>query len=70
MNKSDLFLLYFNFYVITYFFVIFKILSFPLIFQRRYIAPPNQAGVHLKSIIGYNGNAKNSLIWQSDTGKR
>lgn len=36
--------------------------------QRRYIAPPNQAGVQLKSIIGYNGNARNNLIWQADTG--
>ncbi|XP_052262541.1 WD repeat-containing protein 90-like isoform X2 [Dreissena polymorpha] len=36
--------------------------------QRRYTAPPNQAGVRLKSVIGYNGNARNNMVWHPDTG--
>ncbi|XP_041363253.1 WD repeat-containing protein 90-like isoform X2 [Gigantopelta aegis] len=36
--------------------------------QRRYIAPPNQAGLKLKSVIGYNGNGRNNMVWQPDYG--
>ncbi|XP_071943850.1 WD repeat-containing protein 90-like [Antedon mediterranea] len=36
--------------------------------QRRYIAPPNQAGLKLKSVIGYNGNGRGNMVWQADTG--
>ncbi|WAQ96619.1 WDR90-like protein [Mya arenaria] len=36
--------------------------------QRRYTAPPNQAGVRLRSVIGYNGNARNNMVWHPDTG--
>ncbi|ESP04065.1 hypothetical protein LOTGIDRAFT_230310 [Lottia gigantea] len=36
--------------------------------QRRYTAPPNQAGLRLSSVIGYNGNGRNNMIWQQDTG--
>ena len=40
-----------------------------LSFQRRYTAPPNQAGVKLRSLIGYNGNGRGNMIWHADTGK-
>ncbi|XP_053384270.1 WD repeat-containing protein 90-like isoform X2 [Mercenaria mercenaria] len=36
--------------------------------QRRYTAPPNQAGIRLRSVIGYNGNARNNMVWHPDTG--
>ncbi|XP_064636675.1 WD repeat-containing protein 90-like [Lineus longissimus] len=36
--------------------------------QRRYTAPPNQAGLKLKSVIGYNGNGRGNMVWQPDTG--
>ncbi|XP_056017616.1 WD repeat-containing protein 90-like isoform X2 [Ostrea edulis] len=36
--------------------------------QRRYTAPPNQAGVKLKSVIGYNGNGRGNMVWHPDTG--
>ncbi|KAL3876292.1 hypothetical protein ACJMK2_034157, partial [Sinanodonta woodiana] len=36
--------------------------------QRRYTAPPNQAGLKLKAVIGYNGNGRSNMIWQPDTG--
>ena len=39
-------------------------------FQRRYTAPPNQAGLSLESVIGYNGNGRGNMIWHPDTGKR
>ena len=38
-------------------------------FQRRYTAPPNQAGLKLKSIIGYNGNGRDNMVWHPDTGR-
>ncbi|XP_022092508.1 WD repeat-containing protein 90-like isoform X1 [Acanthaster planci] len=36
--------------------------------QRRYIAPPKQAGMKLKSVLGYNGNGRGNLVWHPDTG--
>ncbi|XP_013393033.1 WD repeat-containing protein 90-like [Lingula anatina] len=36
--------------------------------QRRYVAPPNQAGLQLMSVLGYNGNGRDNMIWQPDTG--
>ncbi|KAJ8318923.1 hypothetical protein KUTeg_004014 [Tegillarca granosa] len=36
--------------------------------QRRYTAPPNQAGLKLKSVIGYNGNGRGNIVWHPDTG--
>ncbi|XP_069124737.1 WD repeat-containing protein 90-like isoform X4 [Argopecten irradians] len=36
--------------------------------QRRYTAPPNQAGLKLKSVIGYNGNGRGNMVWHPDTG--
>jgi len=36
--------------------------------QRRYAAPPNQAGLKLKSVIGYNGNGRGNMIWHADSG--
>ncbi|XP_064594375.1 WD repeat-containing protein 90-like isoform X2 [Liolophura sinensis] len=36
--------------------------------QRRYTAPPNQAGLKLKSVIGYNGNGRGNMVWQPDSG--
>ena len=37
--------------------------------QRRYKAPPNQAGLRLSSVIGYNGCGRNNLVWQPETGE-
>ncbi|XP_048238655.1 WD repeat-containing protein 90-like isoform X1 [Haliotis rufescens] len=36
--------------------------------QRRYTAPPNQAGLKLKSVMGYNGNGRGNMVWHADTG--
>ncbi|XP_077979468.1 WD repeat-containing protein 90-like [Glandiceps talaboti] len=36
--------------------------------QRRYTAPPQQAGLKLKSVIGYNGNGRNNMVWHPDSG--
>ncbi|GFO23377.1 WD repeat-containing protein 90-like [Plakobranchus ocellatus] len=36
--------------------------------KRRYTAPPNQAGLSLKSVIGYNCNGRNNMVWYPDTG--
>ncbi|KAK2180206.1 hypothetical protein NP493_453g01010 [Ridgeia piscesae] len=36
--------------------------------QRRYAPPPNQAGLKLKSVIGYNGNGRGNMVWHPDTG--
>ncbi|CAF0722865.1 unnamed protein product [Didymodactylos carnosus] len=37
-------------------------------FQKRYLAPPNQEGLKLSSIIGYNGNGRENVIWHPHTG--
>ena len=39
-----------------------------VLLQRRYAAPPNQAGLKLKSVIGYNGNGRGNMIWHADSG--
>lgn len=36
--------------------------------ERRYTAPPNQAGLQLKSVLGYNGNGRKNMVWKYDTG--
>ncbi|XP_071815143.1 WD repeat-containing protein 90-like isoform X2 [Apostichopus japonicus] len=36
--------------------------------QRRYTAPPNQAGLRLKSVLGFNGNGRGNVIWHPETG--
>lgn len=36
--------------------------------ERRYTAPPNQAGLQLKSVLGYNGNGRMNMVWKYDTG--
>lgn len=36
--------------------------------ERRYTAPPNQAGLELKSVLGYNGNGRKNMVWKYDTG--
>ncbi|XP_070579992.1 WD repeat-containing protein 90-like isoform X2 [Ptychodera flava] len=36
--------------------------------QRRYTASPSQAGLKLKSVIGYNGNGRNNVVWHPDSG--
>ncbi|KAK6171134.1 hypothetical protein SNE40_019389 [Patella caerulea] len=36
--------------------------------QRRYTAPPNQAGLKLQSVIGYNGDGRNNMVWHQDSG--
>lgn len=38
--------------------------------ERRYTAPPNQAGLQLKSVLGYNGNGRKNMVWKYDTGNR
>ena len=40
-----------------------------LCFQRRYTAPPNQAGLQLSSVIGYNGNGQDNMVWCPDSGE-
>ena len=39
------------------------------VLQRRYTAPPNLAGIQLKSVIGYNGNGRANMVWHPDTGR-
>lgn len=36
--------------------------------ERRYTAPPNQAGLQLKSVLGYSGNGRRNMVWKYDTG--
>lgn len=36
--------------------------------ERRYTAPPNQVGLQLKSVLGYNGNGRKNMVWKYDTG--
>ncbi|KAH9513092.1 WD repeat-containing protein 90 [Bulinus truncatus] len=36
--------------------------------QRRYTAPPNQAGLKLSSVISYNSNGRNNMVWHPETG--
>ncbi|XP_072042911.1 WD repeat-containing protein 90-like [Amphiura filiformis] len=36
--------------------------------QRRYIAPPSQAGLKLKTVLGYNGNGRSNMVWHPDSG--
>lgn len=38
------------------------------VFQKRYVAPTNQESLKLQSIIGYNGNGRDNLIWHPSTG--
>ena len=37
--------------------------------QRRYTAPPNQAGLKMKTVLGYNGNGRGNMVWNPDTGE-
>ena len=37
--------------------------------QHRYIAPPKQAGLKLKSVLGYNGFGRDNMVWKHDTGE-
>lgn len=30
--------------------------------------PPSQAGIALKTVVGYNGNGRNNMVWNADTG--
>ncbi|CAF4514119.1 unnamed protein product, partial [Didymodactylos carnosus] len=34
---------------------------------KRYLAPLNQDGLKLSSIIGYNGNGRENVIWHPQT---
>eukprot|EP00794_Sanderia_malayensis_P008708 gene8708-9637_t len=36
--------------------------------EKRYTAPPSQAGLRLKSVVGYDGLGRNNLIWHQETG--
>ncbi|KAK7003519.1 WD repeat-containing protein 90 [Biomphalaria glabrata] len=36
--------------------------------QKRYAAPPDQAGLKLSSVIGYNSNGRNNMVWHPNTG--
>lgn len=44
-----------------------KTKKYPLA-QRRYTAPPNQAGLRLTSVMGYNGNGRGNMVWNPDMG--
>ncbi|CAF1001384.1 unnamed protein product [Adineta steineri] len=35
--------------------------------KKRYVAPTNQESLKLQSIIGYNGNGRENLVWYPDT---
>ena len=37
--------------------------------QRRYTAPPNQAGLKMTTVLGYNGNGRGNMVWNPDTGE-
>ncbi len=37
--------------------------------EKRYTAPPNQAGLRLKSVVGYDGLGRNNMVWHQETGK-
>ena len=36
--------------------------------EKRYSAPPNQAGLTLNSVVGYDGLGRNNMIWHPITG--
>ena len=36
--------------------------------EKRYSAPSHQAGLRLKSVIGYDGRGRNNIIWHPITG--
>ncbi|XP_059381119.1 WD repeat-containing protein 90 isoform X2 [Carassius carassius] len=39
------------------------------VLDRNTVAPPSgQAGLSLKAVIGYNGNGRNNMVWNPDTG--
>ena len=37
--------------------------------EKRYSAPNDQAGLKLKSVVGYDGRGRNNIIWHPITGK-
>ena len=37
--------------------------------EKRYTAPPQLAGLKLKSVVGYDGMGRNNMIWHPVTGK-
>ncbi|XP_065826313.1 WD repeat-containing protein 90-like isoform X2 [Oscarella lobularis] len=36
--------------------------------KRCYVAPQDEAGIQLDSVLGYNGNGRNNMIWHYQTG--
>lgn len=34
--------------------------------QQYYLASPEQSGMSLKQVLGYNGNGRNNLVWNED----
>ena len=36
--------------------------------EKRYSAPHEQAGLRLKSVVGYDGRGRNNLVWHPVTG--
>ncbi|CAF3644159.1 unnamed protein product [Adineta steineri] len=36
--------------------------------KKRYVAPANQESLKLQSIIGYNGNGRENVVWHAQTG--
>ena len=36
--------------------------------QRRYVAPADQSGIRLRSVVGCNGNGRQNVIWDADLG--
>ena len=36
--------------------------------EKRYSAPHDQAGLRLKSVVGYDGRGRNNIVWHPVTG--
>ena len=37
--------------------------------EKRYTAPPQLAGLKLKSVVGYDGMGRHNMVWHPVTGK-
>lgn len=37
--------------------------------QHLYVAPPHQAGMRRRNVLGLGGAARSNVVWQPDTGK-
>lgn len=43
---------------------LFTILYFFFVQQQYYLASPEQSGMSLKQVLGYDGNGRNNLVWK------